>query len=62
MCELLNRNDDTHPDACLLAAAPEMYEALYEAELTLCIVAPTSRCLDKIRNALAKAAGEEVSK
>lgn len=52
-------DDNAHANGDIVAAAPEMYEALYAAELELSLVAPASRCLDIVRAALAKAAGEE---
>lgn len=51
-------------NASLIAASPEMFEALDHAEAVMSIVLPRSHtaeyieCLDKIRAALAKARGE----
>ena len=72
VCEL-NRNEDTHPDACLLAAAPDMYECLLEAVEDKCrkckaswygecVTADGKDCemVARWKSVLANAAGETV--
>jgi len=47
-----------HPDACLIAAAPELYEALAKAGNSAGFQYMTSETRDMINAALAKARGE----